>query len=404
MDSDQLQRTLQMLLQIQALSNDPDAAGLVQSGAQLATVLELVIQLQSMARVIPMQRELDSDLSRIGAPPGFAPLSLFLPLLFQQGASASSQRPLNERTLSRLPEMLITSSTLERLRSSGSETLCTICQEDYVVGKHLMKLPCEHVFCADCGRQWLRRSNTCPVCRSEVQDEDLADNSRDWHSEDLFSFRYPQGSPLEAVRRAREAQNGGATELWPPVDDMARVAEQHSVYPRVREENPTAETRDLSENVHRLATASPIEDVHSTQSRGDGSSSPSLNMMATSPDRISSVDMRETPPQGRQERQTLRNVLASRRQQSVPTANSFRTTAGTNERHRSSTGQGRLLSPLAHVRRASASSLSSSSRIARSRSEAATTTTRGIGSNIRQALTTVVQTRDVRRPRATGPR
>merc|ERR1712232_189241 len=118
----------------------------------------------------------------------------------------SRQRGLNETALSRLPESIINAHILERLkRTSDGEACCAICHEDYEIGNSLLQLPCEHSFCSECGRQWLRQNNTCPICRTEVQNEPDEDDDGGWHSEDLFPYRFPQGSPLEAVRRTRQA-------------------------------------------------------------------------------------------------------------------------------------------------------------------------------------------------------
>lgn len=142
-----------------------------------------------------------------------------------------SQR-LSERALSQLPEILVTKQSLERM-TNAEEALCAICHEDYAVGKRLLQLPCQHLFCVDCGQQWLRRSSSCPVCRTEIpNDEADSDSDEEWPQDGLL-LRIPQGSGLAAIRRAREAprQSNGPLELWPPVDDVARVAEQHSAWP-----------------------------------------------------------------------------------------------------------------------------------------------------------------------------
>jgi E3 ubiquitin-protein ligase AIP2 len=48
------------------------------------------------------------------------------------------------------------------------EGSCSICMEDYVPGKDVVKkLPCGHDFGATCVKTWLEVNNTCPMCRKE---------------------------------------------------------------------------------------------------------------------------------------------------------------------------------------------------------------------------------------------
>lgn len=53
-------------------------------------------------------------------------------------------------------------------KTMGKQTKCAICLGDYVAGEELMILPCTHNFHRTCLQHWLQQSNTCPVCRREV--------------------------------------------------------------------------------------------------------------------------------------------------------------------------------------------------------------------------------------------
>lgn len=48
---------------------------------------------------------------------------------------------------------------------------CSICQEDFVPGGEVLKLPCRHVYHTDCVTNWLVANNTCPLCRLELPKE-----------------------------------------------------------------------------------------------------------------------------------------------------------------------------------------------------------------------------------------
>ena len=43
--------------------------------------------------------------------------------------------------------------------------ICAICRDNFKLGKHLVKLDCNHVFCNNCTNSWLGNNNTCPSCR-----------------------------------------------------------------------------------------------------------------------------------------------------------------------------------------------------------------------------------------------
>lgn len=57
---------------------------------------------------------------------------------------------------------------------TGDATRCMICISDFETGSEVTTLPCckshlVHIFHADCIRQWLERSQECPICKVNVQ-------------------------------------------------------------------------------------------------------------------------------------------------------------------------------------------------------------------------------------------
>jgi E3 ubiquitin-protein ligase AIP2 len=42
-----------------------------------------------------------------------------------------------------------------------------VCREDFAEGDRLIKMPCsvQHVFHAKCVQTWLKRDDSCPMCR-----------------------------------------------------------------------------------------------------------------------------------------------------------------------------------------------------------------------------------------------
>jgi len=45
---------------------------------------------------------------------------------------------------------------------------CPICGEAYKKGDKCHKMECNHFFHLDCLKTWLKKHNTCPMCRSDV--------------------------------------------------------------------------------------------------------------------------------------------------------------------------------------------------------------------------------------------
>lgn len=58
-------------------------------------------------------------------------------------------------------------SVVERLQMKIAESpdLCSICLDEFDIRIHVLEMPCRHIFHNECLREWLTRSNTCPLCR-----------------------------------------------------------------------------------------------------------------------------------------------------------------------------------------------------------------------------------------------
>ena len=50
----------------------------------------------------------------------------------------------------------------------NDEPKCTICLSDYEEFEKLKRLPCLHLFHSDCVENWLKRVDSCPICRLSV--------------------------------------------------------------------------------------------------------------------------------------------------------------------------------------------------------------------------------------------
>ena len=61
-----------------------------------------------------------------------------------------------------------------RVYQSKNENIqkeCTICLEDFIIGREIITLPCFHIFHVECICDWLRRNKTCPLCKINVSEK-----------------------------------------------------------------------------------------------------------------------------------------------------------------------------------------------------------------------------------------
>jgi len=77
--------------------------------------------------------------------------------------------PASNKVLSSLPMVKITSDDL--IEAANKE--CLICLEEQEVGKWACKLQCGHLYHKQCIHEWLSKNCTCPVCRFELETDDI---------------------------------------------------------------------------------------------------------------------------------------------------------------------------------------------------------------------------------------
>lgn len=89
----------------------------------------------------------------------------------QQPQPSSAPPPISSGDADKLEMVALTKDVVRRLQREDYRE-CPICQEDFaaLIGTNVSRLPCDHVFCVACIREWLSTSRTCPVCRLEVVD------------------------------------------------------------------------------------------------------------------------------------------------------------------------------------------------------------------------------------------
>ena len=90
----------------------------------------------------------------------------------------------NENTETNLATKKDFMDNLEKVKNENPETMCHICLEKININEECIKLPCKdhphffHEGNENCPGiiEWLNKSNTCPVCRTEFPKEEHQEN------------------------------------------------------------------------------------------------------------------------------------------------------------------------------------------------------------------------------------
>lgn len=92
----------------------------------------------------------------------------FAPPAPQQSEQQKGPPPTSAATLRSLPKIKV--KPYDLIANESNE--CSICLEDLVAGQPALRIPCGHLYHEECVKDWLRKSNVCPVCRFELPTDD----------------------------------------------------------------------------------------------------------------------------------------------------------------------------------------------------------------------------------------
>ena len=80
------------------------------------------------------------------------------------------QKPISEENIQKLKKFKLSEKYCKKEEGGNFEKPnCCICLEEIEIGKETVLLPCGHMFHYDCCITWLKKSNTCPICRFEIK-------------------------------------------------------------------------------------------------------------------------------------------------------------------------------------------------------------------------------------------
>ena len=88
----------------------------------------------------------------------------------QQQASKHSTGPTEDKSLNKLKRFNLTNKYCKKGKNGKIELPnCCICLSEIAKGQETVLLPCGHMFHWKCCLNWLKKNNTCPMCRFEIK-------------------------------------------------------------------------------------------------------------------------------------------------------------------------------------------------------------------------------------------
>jgi len=90
--------------------------------------------------------------------------------IVENNQQETSNGPTKDKTLSKLKRFNLTSKYCKKGKNGKIELPnCCICLSEIAKGKETVLLPCGHMFHWKCCLNWLKKNNTCPMCRFEIK-------------------------------------------------------------------------------------------------------------------------------------------------------------------------------------------------------------------------------------------
>ena len=86
----------------------------------------------------------------------------------------SRDNPTDAAIVSELPETQI--DDIKKLDKDKQN--CVICMEDFKTGDKSTNLPCLHMFHTNCIQNWLKKQNTCPICKFKLTPDNINNINR----------------------------------------------------------------------------------------------------------------------------------------------------------------------------------------------------------------------------------
>ncbi|KAF9874802.1 putative ankyrin repeat protein [Colletotrichum karsti] len=100
-------------------------------------------------------------------------LDRIISTLMEQNPQSNAAPPATDDALSKLERKKVD----EKMLGPEGKAECTICIDDFNLGDDATVLPCKHWFHDQCVVMWLKEHNTCPICRTPIEEASSNNNS-----------------------------------------------------------------------------------------------------------------------------------------------------------------------------------------------------------------------------------
>ena len=88
----------------------------------------------------------------------------------EQYATQHGSKPIKDESLSKLKQFKLSNKYCKKGKDGNYELpSCCICLSEIKKGKETILLDCGHMFHSKCCVNWLKKNNTCPMCRHEIE-------------------------------------------------------------------------------------------------------------------------------------------------------------------------------------------------------------------------------------------
>lgn len=131
--------------------------------------------------------------------------------LMDANPQSNAAPPASESAIANLEKKTIDEAMIAK---EGGKAECTVCIEEIKVGDEVVFLPCKHWFHEGCVTMWLKEHNTCPICRTPI--EENSGNGNGNRNRGAAAAPGQQGQPPQGQPEGQGSGQGQSPGQGPP--------------------------------------------------------------------------------------------------------------------------------------------------------------------------------------------